>query len=81
VLLLALAFAIYSGKKKSDELLLNILPEETAKELKEKGSADAKLIDEVTVLFTDFKGFTEMSEVLSPKELVQDLLPVIGYGV
>lgn len=73
LLVLALAFAIYNGKKKSDELLLNILPAETAEELKKKGSADAKLIDEVTVLFTDFKGFTAMSEQLSPKELVEDL--------
>lgn len=60
-------------KKRSEELLLNILPEETAKELKEKGHSDAQLIDQVTVLFTDFKGFTAMSEKLSPKELVKDL--------
>ncbi|MCB0767956.1 MAG: tetratricopeptide repeat protein, partial [Flavobacteriales bacterium] len=60
-------------KKRSEELLLNILPEEVADELKEKGEAEAKLIDQVTVLFTDFKGFTAMSEKLSPKELVKDL--------
>ncbi len=72
-MLLALAFAIQRGKKRSDELLLNILPEETAKELKQKGHADAKLIDEVTVLFTDYKGFTALSEKLSPQELVEDL--------
>ncbi|MBL0049529.1 MAG: tetratricopeptide repeat protein [Bacteroidetes bacterium] len=64
---------IKAGKKLSDELLLNILPEEVAEELKAKGSAEAKLIDEVTVLFTDFKGFTTMSEKLSPKELVKDI--------
>ncbi len=60
-------------KERSEELLLNILPEETAQELKEKGHAEAQLIDEVTVLFTDFKGFTAMSEILSPKDLVKDL--------
>ena len=60
-------------KARSEELLLNILPEEVAEELKEKGEADAKLIEQVTVLFTDFKGFTAMSEKLSPKELVKDL--------
>jgi len=64
---------ISKEKKRSEELLLNILPEETAKELKAKGSSDAKLIDHVTVLFTDFKGFTAISEQLSPKELVEDL--------
>lgn len=73
ILIVALAFSIYRGKKRSDELLLNILPYETAQELKEKGSADAKLIDEVTVIFTDFKGFTALSEKLSPEELVEDL--------
>ncbi|MEM7161975.1 MAG: adenylate/guanylate cyclase domain-containing protein [Bacteroidota bacterium] len=65
--------AIQVEKDRSEELLLNILPEEVAEELKEKGEAEAQLIDEVTVLFTDFKGFTAMSERLSPKELVNDL--------
>jgi class 3 adenylate cyclase len=65
--------SIQKEKDISENLLLNILPYETAKELKEKGSADAKLINEVTVLFTDFKGFTAMSELLSPKDLVSDL--------
>ncbi|MEO8589110.1 MAG: adenylate/guanylate cyclase domain-containing protein [Flavobacteriales bacterium] len=60
-------------KERSDELLLNILPEEVAEELKAKGAADAKLIDHVTVLFTDFKGFTTMSEKLTAKELVADI--------
>jgi len=60
-------------KKRSEELLLNILPEEVAQELKEKGSAEAQLIDHVTVLFTDFKGFTQLSEKLSPKELVAEI--------
>ena len=60
-------------KKRSDELLRNILPTEVAEELKEKGSAHAKLIDEVTVLFTDFKEFTQFSEKLSPQELVGEI--------
>lgn len=60
-------------KERSDELLLNILPKEVAEELKSKGHAEAQLIENVTVLFTDFKGFTVMSEKLSPKELVKDL--------
>ncbi|MBL0043077.1 MAG: adenylate/guanylate cyclase domain-containing protein [Flavobacteriales bacterium] len=59
--------------ERSEELLLNILPEEVAAELKAKGSADAHLIEHVTVLFTDFKGFTAMSEQLTPKELVRDI--------
>lgn len=64
---------IARARKRSDELLLNILPQEVAEELKLKGEAEAKLIEEVSVLFTDFKGFTAMSEMLTPKELVRDL--------
>ncbi|MFZ1401318.1 MAG: adenylate/guanylate cyclase domain-containing protein [Candidatus Promineifilaceae bacterium] len=60
-------------KERSEELLLNILPEEVAEELKDKGHSDAQLIDHVTVLFTDFKGFTALSELVTPKELVADL--------
>jgi class 3 adenylate cyclase len=57
----------------SEALLLNILPEEIAKELKEKGAAETQLIDQVTVLFTDFKGFTALSEILSPENLVKGI--------
>ncbi|MBK9147829.1 MAG: hypothetical protein IPM12_08430 [Flavobacteriales bacterium] len=64
---------IAAARRRSDELLLNILPEEVAEELKEKGAADAKRIDQATVLFTDFKGFTAYSENLSPEQLVHDL--------
>ena len=60
-------------KKRSDELLLNILPEEVADELKAKGSAAAKYFDEVTVLFTDFKNFTTVAEKLSAEELVGEI--------
>lgn len=60
-------------KQRSEELLLNILPEEVAEELKQKGYSDAKLLDQVTVLFTDFKDFASMSEQLSPQDLVKDL--------
>ena len=64
---------IREGKELSDSLLLNILPEEVAEELKVKGHAEAKHFDEVTVMFTDFKGFTQISERLSPVELVAEI--------
>lgn len=64
---------IDNEKKRSDNLLKNILPDETANELKEKGSVEAKRFDSVSVLFTDFKGFTQFSETLSPEELVKSI--------
>ena len=60
-------------KQRSDNLLLNILPVDVAEELKEKGSAGARLYEEVTVLFTDFVNFTTISELLTPQELVDEL--------
>ena len=60
-------------KKRSDELLLNILPSEVAEELKTNGEAKAREFDRVTILFTDFKGFTGISEKLTANELVAEL--------
>ena len=73
VLIITIAVIIYKSKQKSEKLLLNILPKEIAKELKNKGQVDATLIKNTTVLFTDFKGFTALSEILSPKNLVQEI--------
>jgi len=64
---------IEKERNRSEGLLLNILPAAVADELKQKGSADAKLFDDVTVMFTDFKNFTQISERLSPKELVAEI--------
>ena len=62
---------IETEKDRSENLLRNILPDETALELKEHGKVKAKKFESVTVMFTDFKGFTRYSESLSPEELVQ----------
>lgn len=60
-------------KSRSDDLLLNILPAETAEELKNTGTSQARNFDMVTVMFTDFKGFTKMAEVVSAQELVSEI--------
>ena len=60
-------------KKKSDELLLNILPSEIAEELKHTGKAEARIHNEVSILFSDLVGFTALSEKLGASALV-DLL-------
>jgi class 3 adenylate cyclase len=64
---------ITKEKQRSDELLLNILPSETAEELKATGKAKTKSFDLVSVMFTDFKNFTQASEKLSAEELVQEI--------
>jgi class 3 adenylate cyclase len=64
---------IQKEKERSEELLLNILPSEVAEELKARGESEAKDFDNVTVLFSDFKGFTQASEKLSAKALVKEL--------
>jgi len=60
-------------RQQSDKLLLNILPEEVAAELKETGTAKAKHFDNVTVIFTDFVNFTLTSEQMTPQELIDEL--------
>lgn len=64
---------IEDEKALSEKLLLNILPEETAEELKKNGTATPKHYDMVSVLFTDFKGFTKIAEKLTPQQLVEEL--------
>jgi len=60
-------------KKKSDELLLNILPKDAAEELKLRGKASSKHYEQVSVLFTDFIGFTNITEQVSHAKLVEEL--------
>lgn len=60
-------------KERSDKLLLNILPEETALELKDSGKVIPKKFDLVTVMFTDFRAFTKYSQYLTPELLVKSV--------
>jgi len=87
LLLLLLAGGIYSRlqysrrtraiieeeKDRSNNLLLNILPADIAEELKIHGKAEARDFDMVSILFTDFKGFTNASAKLSASDLVREI--------
>lgn len=62
--------------KQKDEiegLLLNILPRQVASELQTSGKSKPRHFESVSVLFTDFKGFTSIADKLSPEEVVQEL--------
>jgi len=60
-------------KERSDKLLLNILPAQIAQELKDTGEAEPRNYEDVSILFTDFKEFTQTSERMQPRELVDEL--------
>jgi class 3 adenylate cyclase len=60
-------------QQKTQNLLLNILPEEVAEELKATGRAEAREFERVTILFSDFQNFTEISADMTPQDLVAEL--------
>ena len=64
---------ISAEKERANNLLLNILPVKVAEELKITGKAAPQHFKEATVMFTDFEGFSQIANSLSPQELVADL--------
>jgi class 3 adenylate cyclase len=64
---------IENEKRKSEELLKNILPEETSRELMIHGEAKTQFYKKVTVLFSDFQGFTKTCENMPPQLIVKEL--------
>ncbi|BDA79139.1 hypothetical protein LPTSP3_g20690 [Leptospira kobayashii] len=67
------AQALEKSLDESERLLKNILPIKIADRLKHQGYDEPESFSSVSVLFTDFKGFTDVAEFLSPKELVEQL--------
>lgn len=64
---------INQEKEKSDKLLLNILPQSVAEDLKRTGRTTPESFENVTVFFSDIVNFTELSSALDPKVLIEDL--------
>lgn len=64
---------LISEQQKSEQLLLNVLPAEIAKELMETGEAIPKYYEKASVLFADFKDFTQTCELFRPHEIVNQL--------
>lgn len=64
---------IHREKQRSEELLLNILPQSIAEEMMAYGKAQPKELEHVTVMFTDFVGFSKYSAGRKPREIVHDL--------
>jgi len=65
-------------RSKADSLLNKILPKIIATELMEKGEVEPKFYDKVTIIFTDFKGFTQSVAKMNPIELVKKLDATFG---
>lgn len=65
--------AIEIEKEKADKLLINILPVRIAEELKTTGRCQTEFYQNVSVLFTDFSGFTSIAENMDPEQLVAKL--------
>lgn len=61
------------AKQKADDLLLNILPGKVAMELQEKGKVTPEEYDLVTIMFTDFKDFTDLVHKGESENLVYKL--------
>ena len=72
-LVLVLARNLNQERKKSDSLLLNILPEAVARELQQNDRVRPRDYESASVLFTDFVGFTRIAERMTPQALVEEL--------
>jgi len=60
-------------REKSDSLLHNMLPKHVASELKTTGKSEPKRFESMTIMFTDFKGFTELVASIPAITLVEEL--------
>lgn len=78
-LLVYLMGKLRTERERAESLLLNMLPAEVAAELKQEGSTNPKRFDSMSVLFADIVGFTPLSSVMSPEEVVDSLNTVFTH--
>lgn len=71
--------ALKEQQQQTENLLLNILPESIATQLRQSGRTIARQFDDVTVLFADIVGFTEFAASLSPIEVVEFLNQIFSH--
>ncbi len=64
---------LINERSRSDQLLANVFPKETADELKTRGRARTRKYNLVTVLFSDIQGFTKIAEQTNPEILIDKL--------
>ena len=71
--LFIIVLIIYLSRRKSEQLLLNILPAKIARRLKKKEKPIADRFDNAAVVFLDIVGFTTFSKDKNPQYLVEML--------
>ena len=78
IAILVILAQLRKEKRKSEALLLNILPASVADELKRNGKTTPHSYPNSSIVFTDFSGFTQISEKLTPEQLVHTLDDIFG---
>ena len=69
---------LQAERRKSQELLKVLLPENVVQDLISKGSHSPEYKEDVSIMFCDFVGFTSISARLSPQELIEELSDIFG---
>lgn len=77
-LILFFVYRLRQERKRSEKLLLNILPTSIASRLKEGETQIADAFSDATILFADIAGFTKMSSQMNPEDMVSMLNKVFS---
>ena len=75
----AATLALEVERAKTEEMLHNVLPEDVARRLK-RGEVIADSFGDVSVVFIDIVGFSNLSKILSPGHLLKMLNSIFGIA-